>query len=84
MTKCSLLGAALIFGLLVSNAAPAQARDDTGLTGWRPWWDWPLAWNFRPPYHHPNRCLVWDGYQWVNLCYRGRRYFSPTWMRFHR
>ena len=39
MTKCSLLGAALIFGLLVSNAASAQARDDTGITGWRPVWN---------------------------------------------
>jgi len=76
MTRCFVLGAAaLVAGLLLSNAASAHPRDIRSF---------PLASDPGWGYRHPNRCLVWDGYRWLNMCYRGRAYFSPAWVRFHR
>jgi len=86
MKRCFVLGAqALMVALLMSNAALAQPRGDIGVSGfaWRPWWSWPLTsdpgWGY-----HPNRCMVWDGYRWLNMCYRSRSFYSPAWARFHR
>jgi hypothetical protein len=81
MSPCFFLGTtALVVGLLASSAASAQPRDDIDLTGF----GWRVApdpgWSDR----HRYRCWVWDGYRWVNMCYRGRAYVTPPWMRFHR
>jgi len=62
------LGAtALMLALLTSNAAVAQTRNDV------PRWGYPQL----------NRCMVWDGYQWLNMCWRARTFVSPEWTRFH-
>jgi hypothetical protein len=33
-------------------------------------------------YQHP--CFVWDGYRWLNICWRPRTFVRPAWARFHR
>jgi hypothetical protein len=35
-------------------------------------------------YQHPNRCMVWDGYQWLNMCWRPRAFAYPAWARLQR
>ena len=85
MTRCFVLGAAaLMLALLTSNAAPAQPRDDISGFGWRPWWFWPLASAPCWGYYCPNNCMVWDGYRWLNMCYRRPPFVRPAWARFHR
>jgi hypothetical protein len=66
--------AALMLGLLMSNAATAQPRNDIAAYAWVPW----------GYYQHPNRCMVWDGYQWLNMCWRSRTFVHPAWSRFRR
>jgi hypothetical protein len=66
MTQRFLSTAALMLALLMSNASAAQTRNEG------PWW------GYRPP----NRCMAWDGYQWLNMCWRSRTLVSPAWTRF--
>jgi hypothetical protein len=35
-------------------------------------------------YQHPSRCTAWDGYRWLNMCWRSRTFVHPTWARFQR
>ena len=73
MTQRFFGAAILTLALLMSNAAAAQTRNSivASASAWVPWWG----------YH--NRCMVWDGYQWVNLCWRSRSFVQPAWTRFH-
>jgi hypothetical protein len=77
MTQRLFGAAALMLALLMSNAAAAQTRDDIAarvLTRY-PWWDY---------YQHPNPCMAWDGYRWLNMCWRSRTFVFPAWARFQR
>jgi len=69
--------ATLMLALLMSNAAAAQMRNDIVPVSSRgyPWWGY---------YQDPNHCMVWDGYQWLNMCWRSRTFVRPAWARFHR
>jgi hypothetical protein len=67
--------AALILTLLMSNAAAARNGIAAGGFAWYPWWGY---------YQHPNPCVVWDGYRWLNMCWRSRTFVSPAWTRFQR
>ena len=69
--------AALMLALLMSNAVAAQTRNDKAASAfaWYPWWGYD---------QHPNRCMVWDGYQWLNMCWRSRAFVFPPWARFRR
>jgi hypothetical protein len=64
--------AALMLVLLMSNAAAAQTWNNIPPASW---------WGYD---QHPNRCMVWDGYQWLNMCWRSRTFVRPAWTRFHR
>jgi hypothetical protein len=75
MTQRLLGAAALMLVLLASNAATAQTRYDFAPTVFTPWLGY---------YPHPNRCMVWDGYQWLNMCWRSRTFVHPAWSRFQR
>ena len=68
MTQRFLSTAGVMLALLMSNAAAAQTRNNG------PWWG----------YQQPNRCMVWDGYQWLNMCWRSQTFVRPPWARFHR
>jgi len=35
-------------------------------------------------YYQRSRCITWDGYRWLNMCWRSRNVVHPTWSRFHR
>jgi hypothetical protein len=72
MTQRSFRTAALMLALLMSNAATAQPRNNIA---WYPWLG---------HYQHPNPCMVWDGYQWLNMCWRSRSFVFPAWARFRR
>jgi hypothetical protein len=77
MTQRFFGAAAVMLALLTSNAAPAQTRNDIApeSSPGYPWWG----------YYQPlNRCMVWDGYQWLNMCWRSRTIVRPPWARFHR
>ena len=77
MTQRFFGAAALMLALLMSNAAAAQTRNDivpVSSRGYPLWGD----------DQHPNRCMVWDGYQWLNMCWRSRIIVHPAWARFHR
>jgi len=76
MARC-LQAAVLLVALLMSNAVSAQPRGDVGDWAWRPRWGWPMA-------SSAYRCLAWDGYQWLNMCYRSRPFVYPAWARFQR
>jgi len=39
------------------------------------------AWDY---YQHASRCMAWDGYRWLNMCWRSRTFVHPTWARFQR
>ena len=69
--------AALMLALLMSNAAAAQTRNDfaPGVFAGYPWLGY---------YQHPDPCMVWDGYRWLNMCWRSRKFVFPAWARFHR
>jgi len=71
------LGTAALVAFLMSNVASAQPRGDNGSLTWRPWWGWPMA-------SSPQGCLAWDGYRWLNMCYRSRTFVHPAWARFQR
>jgi hypothetical protein len=75
MTQRLCSAAALILALLMSNVA--AARNGITVSGFAsyPWWGYD---------QHPNRCMVWDGYRWLNMCWRARTFVSPAWTRFHR
>ena len=77
MTRRLFGAAALMLALLISNAAAAQTRNDIAPRAFAsyPWWGF---------YQDPNRCMVWDGYRWLNMCWRSRTFVSPAWTRFHR
>jgi hypothetical protein len=77
MTQRLFGAAALILALLISNVAAAQVRSDNAASafGWYPGWDY---------YQNPNPCMAWDGYRWLNMCWRSRLIVSPAWTRFHR
>jgi hypothetical protein len=77
MTQRLFGAAALTLALLMSNAAAAQTRNDiaTGGFAWDPWWGY---------YQPPNPCMAWDGYRWLNMCWRSRTFVTPPWARFHR
>jgi hypothetical protein len=77
MTQRFFGAAALMLALLMSNAAAAQTRTDIAASAfaWYPWSGY---------YQHPNPCMVWDGYQWLNMCWRPRTFVRPAWGRFHR
>src|SRR5215467_4627914 len=77
MTPRFFAAAALMLALLMSNAAAAQTRNDIAAGGfaWNPWWGY---------YQHPNPCMAWDGYRWLNMCWRSRTFVTPPWSRFHR
>lgn len=62
--------AALLVSLLISDLAWA----DGGLSRRRAW---PVA-------SSPHGCLAWDGYQWLNMCYRSRTFVFPWWAHFQR
>lgn len=75
MTQRFFGAAALMLALLMSNAATAQTRDAPVPSSGHPWWSY---------YQPPNRCMVWDGYQWLNMCWRSRTFVRPAWARFNR
>jgi hypothetical protein len=74
MTQRFLSAAAVMLALLMSNAAAAQTQNDIAWSAFarHPW-----------GYPRPNRCMAWDGYQWLNMCWRSRAFVSPAWARFH-
>jgi len=61
--------AALLVSLFISHVA---------------WADGGGAWRRGPMTSGPHRCLAWDGYQLLNMCYRSRAFVFPTWARFQR
>jgi hypothetical protein len=61
--------AALLVSLLISHVAWAD-----GAGAWRRW----------PTTLRPNRCLAWDGYQLLNMCYRSPTFVFPAWAHFQR
>ena len=75
MTRRILAATALMLTVLMSSAV-AQTRNDiaANVFAGHPWWG----------YQHPNRCMVWDGYQWLNMCWRSRSIVRPAWTLFHR
>jgi len=77
MTQRSFGAAALMLSLLISNAAAAQTRSDVaaGAFAWYPWWGY---------YQQPSGCMAWDGYRWLNMCWRSRTFVSPPWSRLRR
>ena len=77
MTQRFFGATALVLALLMSNAAAAQTWNDIAPVSSRgyPWWGY---------YQDPNRCMVWDGYQWLNMCWRSRTFVRPAWARFQR
>lgn len=77
MTQRLCGAAALMLALLISNAAAAQSRNDIAASSFA----WYSPWGY---YQHPNHCIVWDGYRWLNLCWRSRTFVSPGWARFRR
>jgi hypothetical protein len=32
--------------------------------------------------YDPSRCIVWDGYQYLNMCWHPRHVVTPPWARF--
>lgn len=74
MTSRFLSATALTSILLMSNAAAAQPRNDMAASAFARFPGW--------GYQHPNRCMVWDGYQWLDMCWRTRTFFTPAWARF--
>jgi len=66
--------ATLMLALLMSNAAAAGTRNTAGSA---------FAWH-RAHYQYPNPCIVFDGYQWLNMCWRSRAFAFPAWSRFQR
>lgn len=76
MKQRSLVIAALMLAQLMSSAANAQTRNDIAASVFA----WVPSWRY---YQRPNRCMVWDGYQWLNMCWRSRTFVSPAWTRFH-
>ena len=76
MTQRVCGAAALVGALLVSNVA--SARNDVAASG--------FGWYPGRGYYvqHPNPCVVWDGYRWLNMCWRSRTFVSPAWTRFQR
>jgi hypothetical protein len=77
MTQRFLSVLAVMLALLMSNAATAQARNDVAASvfAWVP---------SRGHYQYLKRCVVWDGYQWLNMCWRSRTFVRPAWARFQR
>jgi hypothetical protein len=75
MTQRFLHATALTLALVVSNAAAAQTRADiaTGAFARYPGWS----------YRQLHRCMAWDGYQLLNMCWRSRTFVSPAWARLH-
>lgn len=67
--------ATLMLALLMSNAAGAEPRNTAAGSA--------FAWH-RGHYQYPNPCIVWDGYQWLNMCWRSRAFAFPAWAHFHR
>jgi hypothetical protein len=72
MTQRSFGAAALILALLMSNAAAAQTWSNMTSISSRGWG------------YDPSRCIVWDGYQYLNMCWRPRLVVTPPWARFLR
>jgi len=35
-------------------------------------------------YQHASRCMAWDGYRWLNMCWHSRTFVHPAWARFRR
>ena len=62
--------AALLVSLLISDLAWADG-------GWSQRRGSPVVSN-------SYGCLAWDGYQWLNMCYRSRAFIFPAWARFLR
>jgi hypothetical protein len=77
MTQWFFGAAALMLAVLMSNAAAAQTRNDIAPVSWRGYPGWGYD-------QHPNRCMVWDGYQWLNMCWRSRTFVRPAWAGFYR
>jgi hypothetical protein len=77
MTQRFFGAAALMLALLMSNAAAAHMRDDIAVrvSASYPWWGY---------YQQLSPCMVWDGYRWLNMCWRSRAFVSPPWARFQR
>ena len=77
MTQRLCGAAALMLALLISNAAAAQPRNDIAANAfaWHPWSGY---------YQHADRCMIWDGYRWLNMCWRSRTFVHPAWARFQR
>jgi hypothetical protein len=77
MTQRLFGAAALMLALLMSNAAAAQTWSGFTPVSSRgyPWWGYD---------QHPNPCMIWDGYRWLNMCWRPRLSVLPPWARFHR
>jgi hypothetical protein len=74
MARC-LRAALLLAVFLMSDVVSAQPLGGVADFAWRP--RWPVA-------SGPHRCLAWDGYQWLNMCYRSRTFVHPAWGRFQR
>ena len=74
MAKRFSSAAALMLGLLMSSAVAAETPNSRAFA-WYPSWGY---------YQHPNPCIVWDGYRWLNMCWRSRTFVRPPWTRFHR
>jgi hypothetical protein len=76
MRQRFLSAVAVMLIMVMSNAAAAQTRSDIAANAFA----WYPSWSYQPP----NRCIVWDGYQWVDLCWRPRAFFRPAWSLFRR
>jgi hypothetical protein len=77
MTQRLCGAAALMLALFISNGAAAQSRNNIAANGFAryPEWDY---------YQQADRCIVWDGYRWLNMCWRSRTFVYPAWARFRR
>jgi hypothetical protein len=76
MTQRLLSAPAVMLAMLMSNAAAAQTQNDIAASAFARYPSW--------GYQFPNQCMVWDGYQWVDMCWRPRAFFQPAWSRFRR
>ena len=75
MKRRILAATALMLTVLMSSAVAQTRNDVPGAFAWYPWWGYG---------QHPNPCMVWDGYQWLNMCWRSQTFVRPAWTRFRR
>jgi hypothetical protein len=80
-----LIAAAMTLALATSNAVRAQPRNVVGVNdfAWDQWVIWPLP-SDPVGIHYYYGCAAWDGYRWLNMCYRSPKFVRPAYAQLHR